>query len=282
MRGALDRRREGAVEPPREHRPHVDVVAPAVVPEKAVVLAVRRDREAARALAPRDRDAPRRDAPRGSAGREIRHPRGVRGAGLRSGVLPAVDRAGLVPAPHERALEPAVRAPERQHVRAEIGRPGGRPACRLAGARGRRALRAERQPHRPEGVGTRGRHALGGGPEPARPVAVAVRPGRSVAPVARAQAVLRQESVEAVRDAGARLVGVGAGCGRGRLRRTSAARPGRACGRRRDRPARATARRIRAGAPAASRTDRRRGRIRAGPRGCPPASPRARGSATRA
>ncbi len=62
VRAVLDRRREGAVEAPREHGPDVDVVAAAVVPQELVARAVRRDREAAGALPPRDRHAPGTDA----------------------------------------------------------------------------------------------------------------------------------------------------------------------------------------------------------------------------
>ena len=201
VRAVLDGCREGAVYAPREHGPDVDVVAALVVPQKAVVRPVRTHGEAARALPPRDRDAASGNALCRRARREIRHAGCVGRARLRRRVLTAVDRAGLVPAPHERAVEPAAIAPEREHLVGEVRRPGlGRP-CGLAGARGRRALRAERQPHRAEGVGALGRHARRGRPEPAAAVPVALRPRRAEAPVSRAHAVLGEEGVEAVDDA---------------------------------------------------------------------------------
>ena len=167
-----------------------------------------RDREAAGALPPRNRHAARRDAARRRAGREIGHAGRVRSAGLRRGELAAVDGTGLVPAPHERAIEPAVLPPERQHADRRDTRsssPGARAdwPVREDGA----SLGAERQPHRREGIGGLGGHARGRGLRPARPVLVAIGPRRAGPPITGAHAVVGEEGVEAVRDARPALAG---------------------------------------------------------------------------
>ncbi len=193
VRLLLDGRGEGAVVAAREHGPDVHVVAALIVPQVAVVLSVRTDREAARALPPRNRHAARRDAPRRRTGREIGHSGRVRSAGLRRGELAAVDRTGLVPAPHERAIEPAVLAPERQHAIRQVGGPGRRGAGCLARARRSRSLRAERQPHRAERIPALGGHARRRGLRPPGTLGIAVGPRRPGAPIARGSGGSRRE-----------------------------------------------------------------------------------------
>ena len=152
-----------------------------------------------------------------------------------------------------RSSQPRV-TPEGQHLPLEVRGPGLGRARRLARARVGRALRAEREAHRAERMRARGLHALRRGAMPAGAVDVAVRPRRAEPPVARAEAVVREECIETVGDVRAGAAGSSAGSRRRPRRRTSAAGSGRACGTPSDRRERATGRRTRAGARAPAGT----------------------------
>ena len=146
----------------------------------------------------------------GARGRQVGNAGGVRRAGLRRHVPAIVGRPRLVPAPHERPVQPAVRLPEGKHLTGQVGRPGLRPARRLAGARERRVLRADRQAHRREREGALGRHPGRGEPVPVgAAILVAARIGRPVLPVPRADPVVGEQGVQAIRDARARRRRVG-------------------------------------------------------------------------